>query len=846
VEVRGEVIQALRIAWFRFRANFRHRFTGLLTIVVLIGTIGGLALASVAGARRTESSFPTYFASTSPSTVGVVSSYDDPGLDVKSGFNPRLVAKISKLPLVTRTTTTIIFDGNINLHAIKGLHSHVLAGETPPSFVGSTNGDLSTMDRVTFVKGIRAIPTRMGEAVMNAEAASEMGVHIGSVIEIPFYTDSQVNAITSPRHIPKPYRLMKIKLVGEFVLSANVVESDIDALGSSMVIFSPALTRALETKCTTGTEVWLQLRGGTSSANKVASQIYRIDPDAQDFGGDQVTATILPAVQQAIEPEAIALGTFGGIAGLAVLLIVALMIARLLRVEAEETRTLRALGATRASMRADQLIGVLGAFVLGAAIAVAVAFALSSLSPLGPVRPVYPRLGVTFDATVLGLGFLLLIVPLSVFALITSNRELRRITVSSSARAPKREPGLVRASANAGLPISTVTGVRFALESGEGRSATPVRSAIVGTVLAVTILVTTLTFGASLNGLVSRPSLYGWNWNYAILSGFAGAEDMPGPQSAAILNKDPDVQSWSGVFTVGAKLDGQDVGMLTESPGAAVAPPILSGHGLDKGNQVVIGSTTLALLHKHVGDSVTFNNGVSKPKSLLIVGTATMPAIEDGIGMGAGALVATSDFPRQLLNVQHAPVYGPNAILVRTRPGITPSAAYRSLLKVNREINAVPIASGLAGGVVTVLRPVEIVNFHSMGTTPTVFAACLALGAIAALGITLGASVRRRRRDLALLKALGFRQRQLASAIAWQSSVAACFGALFGIPLGIVIGRELWILFARSINAVPSPTVPVSTVVVVALGTVVFANLVAAIPGRVAARTSTALVLRTE
>ena len=698
----------------------------------------------------------------------------------------------------------------------------MLAGETPPTYIGSTNGDFAQVDRVTFVKGVKSIPTRIGDAVMNVQAAKEMGVHIGSVIEIPFYSDAQVNALTSRSAIPKPYRLQKIKLVGEFVFSANVVQSDFDALGSSMVIFSPALTRRLETKCATGTEVWLQLKGGAASINKVIPQVFRIDPNAQDFGGDQVTASILPAVQRAIEPEAVALGTFGGVAGLAVLLIVALMIGRLLRVEAEETRTLRALGATRLSMRADQLIGVLGALVLGAAIAVAVAFGLSALSPLGPVRPVYPHPGVTFDATVLGLGFLILVAPLSAFALLTANRELRRIAAPSSTRAPKPEPALVRASANAGLPISTVTGVRFALESGEGRSATPVRSAIVGTVLAVTILMTTLTFGASLNGLVSRPSLYGWNWNYAILAGFAGAEDMPGPQSAAFMNEDPDVQSWSGAYTVAAKLDGQGVGMLAESPGAAVAPPILSG------------------------DSVTFNNGTSKPRSLLIVGTTTMPAIEDGIGMGSGALVATSNFPHSLLNVQHAPVYGPNAILVRIRPGVTPSAAYRSLLKVNREIDAVPKDGGLAGGVVTVLRPVEIVNFHSMGTTPTIFAACLALGAIAALGITLGASVRRRRRDLALLKALGFTQRQLASAIAWQSSVAAFFGALFGIPLGIVIGRELWILFARSIDAVPDPSIAPLTIVVVGLGTVVFANIVAAIPGRIAARTSTALVLRTE
>jgi ABC-type antimicrobial peptide transport system permease subunit len=277
-----------------------------------------------------------------------------------------------------------------------------------------------------------------------------------------------------------------------------------------------------------------------------------------------------------------------------------------------------------------------------------------------------------------------------------------------------------------------------------------------------------------------------------------------------------------------------------------VAPPILSGHSLSKSDEVVLGSTTLAELHKHVGDTVTLSNGVSKPSTLLIVGTATMPAIEDGLGMGSGAWVATSDFPTSLLNLQDAPIFGPNAILVRTRPGVTAAAAHRSLDKVNREINAVPKDGGLAGGVVTVLRPVEIVNFHSMGTTPTVFSACLALGAIAALGFTLGASVRRRRRDLALLKALGFTQRQLASSIASQATVAAVFGAVFGIPIGIFIGRQLWFIFARSIDAVPDPSIPVWSIVFVGVGTILFANVVAAIPGRIAARTSTALVLRTE
>ncbi len=82
--------------------------------------------------------------------------------------------------------------------------------------------------------------------------------------------------------------------------------------------------------------------------------------------------------------------------------------------------------------------------------------------------------------------------------------------------------------------------------------------------------------------------------------------------------------------------------------------------------------------------------------------------------------------------------------------------------------------------------------------------------------------------------------------VAWQSTVTAVVGVIVGIPLGIVIGRQLWTLFARNINAVPDPTVPVLSVILVGLGALVFANVVAAIPGRIAAQTPTALVLRAE
>ena len=116
---------------------------------------------------------------------------------------------------------------------------------------------------------------------------------------------------------------------------------------------------------------------------------------------------------------------------------------------------------------------------------------------------------------------------------------------------------------------------------------------------------------------------------------------------------------------------------------------------------------------------------------------------------------------------------------------------------------------------------------------------------MAALALALAGTVRARRRDLALLKTLGFTRRQLAVTLSWQASATALTGIVIGLPVGIALGRQLWILFARNIDVVPQPSVPFS-VLFVALGALLLANLVASVPGRAAAATPAAIVLRQE
>ena len=445
-----------------------------------------------------------------------------------------------------------------------------------------------------------------------------------------------------------------------------MLESDFSALNSAMVMFSPALTRDLESHYATGTETFLQTQGGTRTAKRVLGEVVAIDPIAGHFPSE-ITTSFVPIAQGAVTPEAVALGLFGGIAGVAALLLGALLIAREVRTRSDDLDALRAVGADRLMLVGDEVVGMWGAVLVGALVAVGVAISLSPLTPIGPVRSVYPERGVAIDGVVLGLGFLILVAVLGAITAFVTTREIHR-HAATAILSTRRKVGRTRAASALSLPLSMDTGLRFATEAGRGRDAAPVRFAMLGSVLAVTVLVSSVTFGGSLNNLVSHPPLYGWNWNYALLAGFAGAEDLPGPQVATLLNRDRDVQAWSGVNLASARLDGQRVQVMTERPGAVVAPPVLAGHGLVASNQVDLGPATLATLHKRVGDMVMLNNGVSKPLQLVIVGTVTMPALGQGDGQGTGAVVATSDFPTALLNLQDATVPGPER-----RPCPTPA-----------------------------------------------------------------------------------------------------------------------------------------------------------------------------
>jgi hypothetical protein len=807
-----------------------------LSLVLLIGLVGGLSMGALAAARRTESSFPTFLASTNPSNLSLGTALWNPALGYTTGYNAPLVAAIARLPHVRRAESyAAIYSEPI------GANGQPTAAAEKANFDvnGSVDGLYFNQDRVTVVKGRMADPKRANEIMMTVGAADSLDLHVGQTVTWGTYANSQFESANAP-----PALHERLTLVGTVVLNNAVVQDETDANGPTTVIFTPALTRRLDNCCANYTFTYLQLDQGSRDVPAVEAELERVIPSKLPHDFDDTSIDVTKA-QNAIKPEAIALGVFGLIAALAAILIAGQVIGRQFGFWAQEERTLRALGADPLMTAGDGLLGIMGAVVVGAVLAVAVAVALSPLAPLGPVRPYYPDPGVAFDWTVLGLGLAVLVAVLGSVAIVMA---VQRAPQRTEARRRLRAPSRIEAAASTvGLPVSAVTGIRFALEPGAESEAVPVRSAILGTTLAVVVIIATVTFGSSLNSLVSHPRLYGWNWNYALIAG-GGVGDIPATQSATLLDHDPSVAAWSGYWFGNLQIDGLTVPVLGGSPGASVAPPILTGHGFDRPGQIVLGPDTLAQIHKSVGDSVTVRYGTTTPHLLRIVGTATMPAV--GVGgvtghasMGTGAVVPYQLLPASVRDQFSVSPAGPNAEFVRLKPGANAKTALRSLNRIAAEVTT-PGNNG--SYVLGVERPAEIVNYHSMGATPLILGLGLTVGAVTALGLTLVASVRRRRRSMAMLRTLGFTGRQLRASVAWQSSIAVVIGLVVGVPLGIVAGRYLWDLFATNIYVVPSPTVPALAIVAIALGALGLGNLVAAIPGRIAARTPAALLLRTE
>ena len=785
----------MTVAWVFLRAELRRRWRAWLSVALLAAAFAGAVTAAAAGARRTDSAYPRLLAwSKAPDML--IASYGP-------GFAPPPRAALAEMPQVT----AVGYVWQISVASSSGIN--LLAPEDDRIPGG--------LWRRKIVAGRLADPGRPDEVNVSFMVAQARHLRPGDTLRVLLET-------THGKPIPFVFRVVGIEASGpEFPPQIGTGPGD--------VWTTPAFWRAHRGQSQNFPMAALRLRHGAADVTAVQRALTGL-AHGKNPGGYPLAAQSA-STERSIHLQAVALWLVAGILGAIGVLVLGQVLARLSFAESGDYAALRALGTSRRQL---VTIGAGRAAAIGIAaggVAVALAFALSPLLPVGLAGVAEPHPGLDADGRAFAIAGL-------ATALVTV-----ACAVPSAWRSSASDfaPGAVPVSHGRNRPIISLAmgigsapqmmGVRLALQPGAGRTALPVRSTIAGAVIGVAALCAAMVFSASLGQLLATPRLYGVTWD-AVISSTNTAQVTP---VARIVARDQDVAAWSvGNSDAPLRVNGISVGGIVMSSGRGPSLMAAPAQGrLPRGpGEIALGTRTLASAHTHVGATVLVSVPSQRPVWFTIVGAAVFPPLSDGLGLGQGAGL-TLDGARHVPGVPAVPLY---TLLVRFRPGADPQTAMGTL--TSRVTRAGPYA------VQEPPTPTDLINFGRVRNLPMLLGIALSGLALATIAHLLITSVRRRRRDFAILRALGFTRGQVCRTAAWQAATLTAAALAIGIPAGAVSGRGAWLIFARHLGIVPVPDIPLpwfAVLIPIALG---LAVAIAALPGESAARAKPAQLLRSE
>ena len=793
----------------------------------MVAAIGGVVLVAAEGALRTESAYPRLLRA--DHAADVLISPNGTGL---TGY----YAALARLPQVASAASVI--ELNVGIPTKGASPSTEVQAEVSPD-----NAYGVSMDRVKILEGQMFDPSDPRSAMVDAALAEREHLGVGGTLHlVGIPNDAQGNPDFA-HPLPLSLRVSAIVLFDNQVVPANGFNAYPTAL------LSPSFLPTKQGKAIPGADgAGFRLRPGASKASFVREANAMVSRFPA-VGGQIFVADLAvqeAVTERAIRPEALALALFAALIAIIGLVIVAQLLSRQVFLEGLENPIRRAIGMDAGQLTALSLIGVTVVTLAGALVALGVAIAASPMMPIGPARLAEPSPGVEVNLGVLAIGFVAIValpVLLVVPAARRASRRDRDSTVMAHTGAMDRRSRLWSVVGATNGPVTATVGVQMAFKPGRGRTAVPTRTTLVGTIVALAAVIAALAFGASMNQLVGTPHLYGQNWDRQLDLGFGAA-------SAGVLR--PVVQAQPSVAAYAAGNYGQisihgvsvpAIGLDAMRGGGFIT--LLAGRAPSAPDEIALGGRTLQATHLGIGQHapVTIDG---KTRIMRVVGEAVMASFSQGsftaTDLGIGAVVTASTFSFAPGNGCSSPATCFNFVLVRYRPGtnLATSAVH---------LKAMAVATGCPAPycpVVADQRPKDIEDYTRIRNTPAILAALLAALGVATLAYALITSVQRRRRDLAVLKTLGLRRRQISAVVAWQASAVAAVAALVGLPLGLIAGRWVWALFAHALGVSDDAAIPwvwVGLAVPIAL---VLANLIALGPGWVAGRVKPATVLRSE
>jgi len=804
----------VRAVLVRARSELRARLPSMLALAILLGLSAGAVMTMAAGGRRTDSAYGRFSRAFKAADVQVAPSF---GVQ----FASLDFSKVARLPQVFVSAT-----------------QHYLgAAEQDFEVVAGDAAYGTTVDRFKVLEGRMPRFASVDEAAISFSLAKSRHLHVGSLLLVHF-------GITGREDLPVTLHVVGIEASpGEF--PPQLAGSTLGQAGAVHV--GDGLYQSLKKKSVfTFDLLLLRLRRGSADIPALNNELNRLAN-----GKPQLHLNLAAQagnVQRSIHLQAVALWIVSGLVAVIGLLVLSQLLARQATIDATESSTLLALGMTRSQiwltgMGRSAIIGIVGATV-----GVVGAFTASSLMPIGTAHIADPSSGVSFDPAVLGVGAAAAVVvalALAAWPIWKSAKVMRRV----SAAAGSAKPSLAARSATlTGFPPAVSTGLRLAFESGRGRTEVPVRSSLMSVTLAIAALASALTFGAGLDHLLNTPRLYGWNWDAHVKT----SSGQPSADPAVdVLQLDPAVEDLAGVATPPVLLDQRiqfDVIAFDQKKGL-IDPIVIDGRAPRAPNEVALGVKTLRDAHAHIGStvqlSITAIHGVQT--AYTVVGTVIIPPNSDTARLGSGGVLTYDGVKRMVPpGFKHLPRQ--TNLYFRFAPGVNKSQEMA-------RVAALPVVS-VSGSGMTALendyqiilpqRPTDLVNFGQVQNLPLLLAGLVAVLAAATLAHTLVTSIRRRRRDLAILKMLGFVPAQVRWAVTWQATTFVSAALLIGLPVGIAVGRVIWTVFAHQLGTPAEPVTPSLRLLLTIPAAVVLANLIAVIPAVMAGRMTPAPALRAE
>jgi hypothetical protein len=379
-------------------------------------------------------------------------------------------------------------------------------------------------------------------------------------------------------------------------------------------------------------------------------------------------------------------------------------------------------------------------------------------------------------------------------------------------------------------------GIRAAFDGRRGAGLVVATGAI-----ATSAFLAAVVFGASLSTLVSTPRSYGWPWDVAVLSGFGyGGLDLDAIDTT--MGDRHDVERWTALaFTNSVSVDGEPVvSMIGLGQDSDVHFAVARGRLPAAPDEVALGARTAAAHGVGVGDEVDLRGDNFEPRRATVTGLAAFPALgpfeSDRASPGDGMLLPVTMFEAADL-AEFVSFVGIDLV-----DGADPGEALGSLREDYPAWRTDPFTVEYTEPV----RPAEIINAQGMRTVPLLVGGLLGLTVIAGLSLAVFVSVRSRRREFGILRALGFTGRQVRDSVRIQAVATMLAALAIGVPIGLIVGRLAWRAFASGLAVVEAPSTPALSILATVAGGVLVAVAAASIPASMAARARPTTVLRSE